>query len=186
MSLQMVLCRNANVCQIVVFIICRCPAFFFFDFAYILNYSSYVMDSLKQTDLTNKSSEDLVSATSPVIKQITIKTSGSIDSSLHYPGGLGSTTNLPKNDFRCSSNDGTVVSCHNVVSKTDEQPVSQQLRACSGDSQVTSSKSSDLNRGADEIMEHRSHSNSLDLSLPPPGIESFFCHLHCVLQSTSI
>ncbi|XP_057515400.1 uncharacterized protein LOC130796955 [Amaranthus tricolor] len=132
---------------------------------------------LKQTDLTNKSSEDLVSATSPVIKQTTIKTSGSIDSSLHYPGGLGSTTNLPKNDFRCSSNDGTVVSCHNVVSKTDEQPVSQQLRACSGDSQVTSSKSSDLNRGADEIMEHRSHSNSLDLSLPPPGAFVIDCNL---------
>ncbi|XP_021857482.2 uncharacterized protein [Spinacia oleracea] len=128
---------------------------------------------MKQTEKTSNSQEDLVVDTSSVTKSTAIRTSGSV----HYPDAIGS-SRLQKDDVRCSSYDETVVSsCNDVACKMDKQPVSHQRGASSGDSQLTSSDSSDLKIGDAKRGEHSARSNSLDLSRPPPGDFIIDCNM---------
>lgn len=130
------------------------------------------MDSLRHTEGVSNSREDLVADTSLVTKQTSTRTPGSIASVDDCPNAAGG-TGLQNDDIRCSPCDGIVISSLDVACNMDEQPVSQQLRASSGDSQLTSSDSSDLKTGVAKRVEHRACSNSLDLSHPPSGNSTF-------------
>ncbi|XP_021772389.1 uncharacterized protein LOC110736479 [Chenopodium quinoa] len=129
---------------------------------------------MRKSEKTSNTQEDLVVDTSPD-NQAAIKTSGSIPFAFHYFDVIGS-TDIQKDDVRCSSYDETGAASCNLACKTDKQPVSQR-RASSGDSQLTSD-SSDLKNGAAKRVEHRGRrSNSLDLSCPPPGVCAIDCNV---------
>lgn len=128
---------------------------------------------MRQTEVTSDSQEDLIGDISPVAKRSAIRTSGSVASAFHNPDAIGST----KKDVRGSSNDGTVVLSCNVACKMDVLPMSQQCRASSGESQLTSSDSSDLKIGVANRVDHRTCSNLLDVSRPPPGAVVIDCNV---------
>lgn len=131
---------------------------------------------LRHTEGVSNSREDLVADTSLVTKQTSTRTPGSIASVDDCPNAAGG-TGLQNDDIRCSPCDGIVISSLDVTCNMDEQPVSQQLRASSGDSQLTSSDSSDLKTGVAKRVEHRACSNSLDLSHPPSGAFVIDCNV---------
>ncbi|KAL2941608.1 Protein CHROMATIN REMODELING 4 [Bienertia sinuspersici] len=132
--------------------------------------------TLMHTKLTSNSEEGLVVDTSPVTKCPAISTSGSIATAPHHPD-INGITSLHRDDVRCCTYDGTVASSCNIACKMDDQPVSQHLRASSGDSQLTSSDSSDLKIGVAKRVEHSARSKSVDLSCPPPGAFVIDCNV---------